>query len=325
MTVAFVEVLGRVSVFPVEEGQRHALDPNQTFRINRGPGDLTLAHARVSRVHARLQYAKGGWWAIDETSTNGTLVNGRNANPAIRLVPGDVIDIAGVLLLRFGTPPARHEALERSISEQPDDESRWRVWQDWMLENSDPVGVWMNAHERPMTDRAAILGPLARAFKGRELSCTWNKVGFVSHLAMQFHTLADLPNALWLMRHLDDVPACRFISSLTLEILPIALRDHTAPAITMVEALATSSLPRSLRTLHFAGQLPAANGAEVRSLGEMPGPMKTQAANFTGFRAMTEIPPRLVVEAALAHVRRRAKHLETLERGLITWKPSQSP
>ncbi len=305
MTVAFVEVLGCVSVFPVEEGQRHALDPDQPFRINRGSGDLPLPHARVSRVHARLQYAKGGWWAIDETSTNGTLVNGRNANPAIRLMPGDVIDIAGVLLLRFGTPPARHEALERSISERPDDESRWRVWQDWMLENSDPVGVWMNSHERPMTERAAILGPLARAFKGRELSCTWNKVGFVSHLTMQFHTLGDLPNALWLMRHLDDVPAARFISSLTLEMLPIALRDQTAPAVTMVEALTTSNLPRSLRTLHFAGQLPATTGS--------------------GFRAMTEQPAASRVEAALAHVRRTAKYLETQEKALITWQPTLTP
>ena len=305
MTVAFVEVLGCVSVFPVEEGQRHALDPDQIFRINRASGDLPLAHARVSRTHARLQFAKGSWWAIDETSTNGTLVNGRNANPAIRLVAGDVIDIAGVLLLRFGAPPPRHGALELSISERPEDESRWRVWQDWMLENGNPVGVWMNAIERPMTDRAAILGPLARAFKGRELSCIWNKLGFVSHLTMQFHTLGDLPNALWLMRHLDDVPACRFISSLTLEILPIALQDQTAPVVTMVEALATSSLPRSLRKLLFAGQLPAANGS--------------------GVRAMTERPPAALVEAALAHVRRRAKYLETEERSLITWQPALAP
>ena len=302
MSVAFVEVLGCVSVFPVEEGQRHTLDPDQPFRINRGSGDLPLPHARVSRTHARLQYAKGGWWAIDETSTNGTLVNGRNANPAIRLAPGDVIDIAGVLLLRFGSPATRNEVMEKSICDEPENEGRWRVWQDWLLENGDPMGQWMNARERPMTERAAVLGPLARAFKGRELSCTWNKMGFVTQLKMQFHTMGDLPNALWLLRHLDDVPAARFISSLTLEILPIALRDQTAPAITMVEALASSNLPRSLRALKFAGMLPPANG-------QMPVAL--------GFRAMTEQPSAAKIEAALTQVRRRAKYLETTARSLM--------
>jgi hypothetical protein len=265
---------------------------------------------RVSRTHARLQFAKGGWWAIDETSTNGTLVNGRNANPAIRLTPGDVIDVAGVMLLRFCAPPARHDGLEKSISEQPDNEARWRVWQDWLLENSDPLGQWMSARERPMTERAAVLGPLARAFKGREVSCAWNNLGFLSHLKMQFHTMGDLPNALWLMRHLDDVPAARFISSLTLEVLPIALRDETAPAVTLVEALATSNLPRSLRALRFAGRLPQAT--EKRPMAR-------------GFRAMTELPPQAKIEAALAHVRRRATFLEATSHSLITWSASPEP
>ena len=220
MSESFVEVLGCVSVFPVEEGQRFELDDCQTFRINRGSGDLALPHARVSRTHARLQFAKGGWWAIDESSTNGTLVNGRNANPAIRLSPGDIIDIAGVLLLRFEAPVIRHVGLEDRIAENPTEEGPWRIWHDWLLENNDPLGAWINSRERPMTERAAVLGPLARAFKGRDLTCTWNVFGFVTHLTMPFHTLGDLPNALWLLRHLDDVPAARFVTSLTLELLP---------------------------------------------------------------------------------------------------------
>jgi len=297
---AFVEVLGCVSVFPVEEGQRHQLDSNEPFRINRMTGDLSLPHARVSRKHARLESIKGIWCAIDESSTNGTLVNGRNANPPIPLQQGDIIDIAGVLLLRFGTPPPRNATMENAIADEPADEGRWRVWQDWLLEQNDPVGQWMNARERTMTERAASLGPLAKGFKGRELSCTWNRLGFVSHLTMQFHSLGDLPNALWLLRHLDDVPAARFITSLTLELLPIALRDQTPPAVTLIEALAVAALPRSLRHLHLAGHLPTT-----------PGP---------GFRSMTERPPPKQIDAALAHLRRSSPYLETTERSLITWQ-----
>ncbi len=304
MTQGFVEVLGCVSLFPLEEGQRFDLDPHKTFVINRGSGDVNLPHARVSRNHARLQFSKGSWWAVDASSTNGTSVNGRHANPAIRLEPGDVIDIAGVLWLRFGVPAVRHDALEEAICDEPLDEGRWRVWQDWLHEQNDPLAAWINARERPMTERAASMGPLARAFKGRELICAWNRMGFVSHLTMQFQTLGDLPNALWVLKHLEEVPAARFVTSLTLEMLPIALREPEPPAVTLVEALSASQLPRSLRQLHFAGRIPATTG--------------------TGFRAMLEVPPAAKIIQALKHVRQRARFLETTPNTLISWRPSAS-
>lgn len=304
MTQGFVEVLGCVSLFPLEEGQRYELDPRKPFVINRGSGDFNLPHARVSRHHARLEFSKGSWWAVDSSSTNGTSVNGRHANPAIRLEPGDVIDIAGVLWLRFGVPAVRHDALEESICDEPLDEMNWRVWQDWLHEQNDPLATWMNARERTMTELAASMGPLARAFKGRELICAWNRMGFVSHLTMQFQTLGDLPNALWVLKHLEEVPAARFVTSLTLEMLPVALREPEAPAVTLVEALATSHLPRSLRQLHLDGRMPAAPVA--------------------GFRAMTEVPPVAKINQALDHVRRRARFLETTHHTLISWRPSAS-
>lgn len=308
MREAFVEVLGCVAGFPIEEGQRYPLDPSRPFRINRGSGDLPLAHGRISRTQTRLQWAQGAWWAVDgvgrgyDGSTNGTGVNGSNANPPIRLKPGDVIDIAGVVLLRFGTPAARHEGLERSIADQPTDEARWRVWQDWLLENNDPLGQWMNSQERTVSERARVMGPLAKAFKGHDLSCRWNEVGFVSHLTMQFRTLGDLPNGVWLLNHLDDVPAARFITSLTLELLPIALREPVPPAVTLTEALATAKLPRSLRHLQFLGKLPSAHNP--------------------GFQAMTERPSPSQITEALAHARRTAVFLQTTERALITWEPA---
>ncbi len=305
MAAPFLEVMGCVSVFPVEEGQRHELVGRHTFRIDRFSGDLPLPHARVSRKHARLQFVNNAWLAIDEDSTNGTLVNGRNANPAIRLWPGDVIDIAGVLILRFGTPPPRHEELERHIADLPNDEGRWRVWQDWLFEQNDPLAAWLDVKERPLTERASLLGPLAKAFKAHELRCSWNRLGFVTEMTVPFHAMGELPNTLWVLRHLDTVPAARFLTSLTFELLPMALVEQTPPAVTLVEALATAPLPRSLRHLRFSGQLPSNRGAVYRAMSDRPAPAR--------------------IEAALAQLRRRCPHLETTEKTLITWQATHQP
>jgi len=64
-----------------------------TFTIGRGSAcDLRLSDPRVSRQHARLQYAQGAWYIQDMGSKGGTYVNGQRVQ-AIRLQPGDHITI----------------------------------------------------------------------------------------------------------------------------------------------------------------------------------------------------------------------------------------
>jgi hypothetical protein len=63
------------------------------FQIGRGSGcDLRLPDRAVSRQHARIRYAGGGWFLQDLDSTGGTFVNGQRVG-AVRLGPGDHIQI----------------------------------------------------------------------------------------------------------------------------------------------------------------------------------------------------------------------------------------
>ncbi len=58
----------------------------------RKTNDLILREKRVSRKHARLEYANGMWYIQDIESTTGTYVNGKREQ-AIRLKHGDIIKI----------------------------------------------------------------------------------------------------------------------------------------------------------------------------------------------------------------------------------------
>ena len=64
---------------------------------------------RVSRNHAQLRAIKGRYVVFDLNSTGGTFINGRRASQGV-LYPGDVISLAGVMLI-FGqdNPPPRSD------------------------------------------------------------------------------------------------------------------------------------------------------------------------------------------------------------------------
>ena len=70
---------------------------------------LVIDDPRVSRNHAQLRAIQGRYVIFDLNSTGGTFVNGRRANQGV-LYPGDVISLAGVMLI-FGqnNPPLRSD------------------------------------------------------------------------------------------------------------------------------------------------------------------------------------------------------------------------
>lgn len=70
------------------------------------PGPVTVGRSRqcevrlfshlVSRHHAQLYPERGGWFALDLSSKNGTLVNGNALSDVpVPLAHGDVLSIAG--------------------------------------------------------------------------------------------------------------------------------------------------------------------------------------------------------------------------------------
>lgn len=78
-------------------GQRFPLrDP---FTIGRSAAsDMTLEDDWVSSQHVRLHRQKSRWLAEDMGSTNGTRINGRPVQGAVRIRPGDVLDLGRVKL-----------------------------------------------------------------------------------------------------------------------------------------------------------------------------------------------------------------------------------
>ena len=62
--------------------------------------DIVLADANVSRHHAEIRPAGEGWTIADLGSTNGVVVNGRQARGAVPLSAGDEVEL-GTSTLRF--------------------------------------------------------------------------------------------------------------------------------------------------------------------------------------------------------------------------------
>ncbi len=98
---------GQYLVF--DDGLEHELMPIDAgaLRIGRGRSvDLSLEDLTVSRRHATIVPDGDGYQLHDDTSTNGTYVNGRRIS-CVDLVDGDVIDFGHVELLYRDTTPLR--------------------------------------------------------------------------------------------------------------------------------------------------------------------------------------------------------------------------
>jgi len=85
-----------------EGGEAHAAAPlDHAITIGRAPTcDLCIAHRSVSRLHAKLYPARGGFSIEDLGSANGTWVQGELVAPGTRapVTFGDVVEIAGTIL-----------------------------------------------------------------------------------------------------------------------------------------------------------------------------------------------------------------------------------
>lgn len=89
-----------------EDGQpaRWLIEKSPFTLGRKPPADLQLPHARVSRLHARIEYRDWGYHLTDLDSRNGTFINGEPVNGTMRLVGGDEIVLGGVVVLAFIDP-----------------------------------------------------------------------------------------------------------------------------------------------------------------------------------------------------------------------------
>jgi hypothetical protein len=94
----------RARLVQIEHGRRVGATQisSDLLTIGRDPGcDVVLEHARISRLHARIEASENGHVLIDLNSTNGTVVAGQLVRGAVRLRPGDAIELAGEVTLVY--------------------------------------------------------------------------------------------------------------------------------------------------------------------------------------------------------------------------------
>jgi Transglycosylase SLT domain/FHA domain len=95
---------GRARLVRLERGRRvgSVALPAAPFTLGRDPGcDLVLSHARVSRLHARIEPSERGHVLTDLQSANGTAVDGRPVHAPLELRSGDRIALAGEVELVY--------------------------------------------------------------------------------------------------------------------------------------------------------------------------------------------------------------------------------
>lgn len=304
---AHLEVVTAVRHTGVEDGLRVPLD-RSPFDIGRQGGAWNLPSYLVSRQHARLARREDGrWTAEDRSSTNGTLVNGKNARTPVVLASGDLLDLAATIV-RFVQGPTEtiplHPGLEEAIAADPKSDGPWRVWADWLLEQGHPLGTWLSAVERPPASTLPWLGPLARwqlgnRLGGRRMKLRWHRWGLLSSLTLPFLPAEEPVHTTWVLRHLSLVPAARFLAHLEVEVEPRQL-DARAPVEVLLEALSAAVLPPSLRTIVLKGIEPDAP------------PRRAQ-------RALMRPPPRALLEETYLALRRACPYLESGVSELIAW------
>lgn len=102
--------------------RRFALNDGASYRVGRGEDcDLRIDDGRVSRSHARLDCAEGGWRVTDLRSKNGLAIDGRPVADGASLA-GDCWVSLGGLLARF---EVLSESERRAESER--DLRRWHT------------------------------------------------------------------------------------------------------------------------------------------------------------------------------------------------------
>lgn len=95
-------VLARLEIVSGPEAGTFVDVTKDDFAIGRSAScDLRILDPSVSRIHARLRQAGGGWFIQDQGSTYGTVLNGAPINAA-RLRVGDHVDVGNITLILRG-------------------------------------------------------------------------------------------------------------------------------------------------------------------------------------------------------------------------------
>lgn len=226
---------------------------------------LLLELDTVGRRHTAIEEREGRWWALDLGSTNGTLLNGEPLSTA-ELRHGDTLELPWGLCLAvwFHEPSLdRHAAIEADVLAHPDDENRWRVWADWLMERGLPLGARLLGTTREVDGDARVLATMAGFFRGRWLEVEW-RFGFpwrtVARAARGARPVGVLPpggippgvTPGLLLTRLWEEPAFRFLRHLEVDVFSFHPGMRTGNGVgDVLEPLARVEGPSWLETLRI--------------------------------------------------------------------------
>ncbi len=187
----------------------------------------------------------------------------------------------------------RDEALEEALADDPTDLTRWAVYADFLQAHGDPWGLELAAGTvGPTPGRLRAVGPLARAWRNDDISCTWNGVGAAATLTLRPHASQHLSSVVdrtaRTLASLGAAKALAFITDVNLGLEMGSLdEEHQVleRARRLLEALASSPPLRALRRVSLG-------------LGTFP----------------RELPS---LEPLLVHLRRRHPRLEVKAHALV--------
>jgi pSer/pThr/pTyr-binding forkhead associated (FHA) protein len=225
--------------------------------------DIIVASHTASREHFQLLESDDGWYAQDLNSSCGTFWrrDGRDL-PRLRclgarpdkLESGDILR-PGTQLVRFWSAPFPHvRAHHAPLDVAATNPAAWHVWADLLLEQEDPLGLWLVATQRPDVElhamAAALLTPGSPAAHGE-----WNEFGFLSRLTLSGSRFLARQDCCDPRR----VPATRYLLHLDLRPAPEEV-EHC------LDRLAQIPLPRSLRSVEVANAPEASLNSLRKSL-----------------------------------------------------------
>jgi uncharacterized protein (TIGR02996 family) len=161
--------------------------------IGRAPDcELPLPVAAVARRHCLIERRFGRWWLLDMGSSAGTFHNGSRVTN-VELQHLDLIDVPSGPTLRFlereRTSP-REPAMEAAIAEAPEDEHRWAVYGDWLLERGAALGERL-VSPRP-EHHGRWLGALAVPWARGDVEVAW-RGGLPSRVVLRRLSRAPAP------------------------------------------------------------------------------------------------------------------------------------
>ena len=291
------------SVPHVYVGQRWPVADHLTLGRS-ADATIQLPMPSLGGRHCEIELEQGAWVLRDFGSANGTWVNGQRfqAFAAVPLRHGDLIELPYEIVFRYlerdWGPDVLHGAGEfvAEVSEKPDDDARWRVWGDRLLELGHPLGERIVKGKPDRNEELTTwVGLTVRDVSTGDLELEWRH-GFIRHA-----TLRNLQFAGGFFSPLQQLlfePAARFLQSLEIDAVSYA-RGVERSELASVEQRVVEALT------YLASSLRPRPPLRLVRFGPFPQPMWTPGL-AAAWQSMTQAYPRLDAQAGPLFVARRA-------------------